>query len=137
MTIHLESIRRSSLENWNSHAIWISMSSKLPTPGQGQVTSLSKLHPSPCCFSLQRLHIYHSTFFPKQWERPPIPHINIDYNPSIPLCSAAYNKPYLFFTLQSVLVPFKQPQLASLLCTVQFRDKAFRASTLLHNKFNT
>ena len=31
MTIHLESIRKFSLENWNFHAIWISMSSKLHT----------------------------------------------------------------------------------------------------------
>lgn len=38
MTIHLGSIRRSLPENWNSHAIWTSMSSKLRTLGQCLIT---------------------------------------------------------------------------------------------------
>lgn len=39
MTIHLESTRRSWPENWNSHATWISMSSKIWKQDQAQITN--------------------------------------------------------------------------------------------------
>lgn len=62
MTIHLGSIRRSLPENWNSHAIWISMSSKLQTLGQSLITP--KIDNCVWYINIQCLYLCVSCYFP-------------------------------------------------------------------------